>query len=378
MYVERVAAELVAAGHRATVLCARHTEGSALEITPDGIRIIRRGGRHSVYLRAALTYLSGAFGFGQLARRRLGRPDVIVDAAMGMPFLSPLFARRPVIALVHHVHKEQWPIVLPGLRGRFGWWVESRVAPWVYRNCKYVAVSQATRFDLTGLGVDGGRISIIHNGTPEPHGTPVARSPAPLLVVLGRLVPHKRVEVAIQAVADLSADWPDVELVIAGRGWWETNLRTFAASLGVADRVRFAGYVTEEEKHALLGSAWLALMPSVKEGWGQTIVEAGMHQTPTVAFRAAGGVTEAIVDGTTGLLADDTEDFIARVRELLTDERGRRAMGAAAAAHAARFTWREAALRFAGLFGVRSLTPAVDEPEVTTRVSRSADVRQVA
>ncbi len=362
VYVERVAAELVAAGHQATVLCAAHAAAPAEEVIPGGVRIIRRGGRHTVYLRAALTYLAGRWGLGPLAGRRLGRPDMIVDVGNGMPFLSPLYARRPVIALVHHVHREQWPIVLPGFRARLGWWIESRLAPRVYRKCRYVTVSAATRRDLTGLGVDPGRVRIIRNGTPGAPATPIVRAATPSLVVLGRLVPHKRVEVAVQTVAALSKEWPDLQLVVAGKGWWEPHLRELAADLGVTDRIRFTGFVSEEDKHTLLGSAWLALTPSLKEGWGLTIVEAGVRETPTVAFRTGGGVTEAVVDGVTGLLADDTEDFIGKVRTLLADGPRRREMGAAAKAHAERFTWREAAERFLALVDPVLVVPGLVDP----------------
>ena len=106
VFLERVAAELVIRGYRATLLCQAYGSAPAEEITPQGVRIVRRGGRHTVYLFAALVYLAGAIGFGPLSSRRLGRPDVLVDVGNGMPFLSRLYARRPVIVLVHHVHRE--------------------------------------------------------------------------------------------------------------------------------------------------------------------------------------------------------------------------------------------------------------------------------
>lgn len=353
VYVERIAAELVANGHRATVLCAAHAEAPDRELTDSNVHIVRRGGRRSVYLYAAMTYLAGWFGIGPLARRRLGRPDVVVDVCNGLPFFSAIYVRRPVIALVHHVHREQWPVVLPGWRGRIGWWIESRLAPRLYRGCRYVTVSEATRAELVGLGVGLDRISVIHNGTPEAPATtvPDTRSATPLLVVLGRLVPHKQVEVALHTVANLVGEVPDLRLVIAGKGWWEPRLRELADELGIAERVRFTGFVAEADKHALLASAWVALTPSLKEGWGLTIVEAGQRGTPTVAFRGAGGVAEALVDGRTGLLAEDAADFDAKVGALLADGDRRQAMGAAAQAHAARFTWQNSGARFAALLG---------------------------
>lgn len=349
VYVERIAGELVARGHRATVLCAAYAGALAEEKNTDGVTFLRRGGRRGVYVRAALCYLAGAIGFGRLRRRGLGRPTTIVDVGNGIPFLSKVYARVPVIALVHHVHREQWPVVMGRLEAKFGWWVESRLAVWVYRKCRYVTVSEATRNELTTLGVDAERITVVYNGTPQLPRQPVDRSDTPSLLVLGRLVPHKRVEVALRAVAQLTDRLPTLTLTVAGNGWWEPHLRELAAELGIAERVRFAGFVSEREKQRLLAEAWVALMPSLKEGWGLTIVEAASQGTPTVAFASAGGVTEALVDGKTGLLADDEAHFIELVGELLTEDERRNEMGAAAELHAASFTWEASGERFAEL-----------------------------
>ena len=339
VFLERVAAELIACGYRATLLCQAHGTAPAEEITPHGIRIVRRGGRHTVYLFAALLYLAGAVGLGALAGRRAGRPDVIVDVCNGMPFLSRLYARRPVVALVHHVHREQWPVVFGPWVARIGWWIESRLAVRVYRDCRYVTVSESTRDELAGLGVDRDRITVVHNGTPEVFGPPVPRTTHPSVVVLGRLVPHKRVELALRATALLATELPALELVVAGHGWWDEPLRELADDLGIAGRVRFTGFVTEECKHELLCASWLLLLPSLKEGWGLTIVEAGARGTPSVAFRSAGGVVDAMAEGQTGVLVADEFEFFRATRSLLLDARRRGEMGAAAAAYARRFTW---------------------------------------
>jgi glycosyltransferase involved in cell wall biosynthesis len=280
---------------------------------------------------------------------------VVIDVGNGLPFLSPLYARVPVIALVHHVHREQWPVVMGPVQARFGWWVESWLAPRVYRRCRYVTVSQASRAELVALGVDEERITVIYNGTPLVEGTaestvePAARDPYPSLVVLCRLVPHKRVEVALRAVAALAPDMPALRLTVAGQGWWEPRLRELADSLGIGDRVRFAGYVSDQAKHELLSRAWVALTPSLKEGWGLTIVEAGIHGTPTIAMAGAGGVAEAVLDGESGLLANDEQHYVTLLGELLRDDARREAMGVIAAKHARSFTWEHSGACFAAL-----------------------------
>jgi glycosyltransferase involved in cell wall biosynthesis len=349
VYIERVAAEMAARGYRATILCQAHGNAPPQETKPDGVRVVRRGGRHTVYLFAALVYLAGALGFGPLSHRRLGRPDVIVDVCNGLPFMSRVYARRPVIALVHHVHREQWRVIFGPVPARIGWWIESRLAVRVYRRCPYVTVSESSRSELIGLGVDADRITIIRNGTPAIIASRVPRTDHPSLLVLGRLVPHKRVELALRATALLARELPTLELVIAGQGWWEAPLRELTADLGIQDRVRFAGFVTEQDKHELLGRSWVALTPSIKEGWGLTIVEAAAHGTPSVAFRSAGGVSEAILDGRTGTLVDDELDFLRAVRRLLRDTERRTEMGRAGRVYAEGFTWAASGAAFAGM-----------------------------
>lgn len=239
---------------------------------------------------------------------------------------------------------------------RLGWWIESRLAVRVYRSCRYVTVSEATRGELAMLGVDPARVTVVHNGTPELPEPQVERDSQPSLVVLGRLVPHKRVEIAMRTVARLKSQIPGLRLTIAGSGWWEPQLRQAAEDLDIVDRVHFAGFISDLEKRDLLARAWLALTPSLKEGWGLTIVEAALMRTPTVAFAYAGGVAEALVDGKTGLLANDEDHFCELVRELLTDSPRRETMGELAHDHAQSFTWQAAGDRFAELVAAPEIT----------------------
>jgi glycosyltransferase involved in cell wall biosynthesis len=325
-FCERVASGLAALGHDVTVRCARYP-GAVPDETVDGVAYVRRGGRFTVYPRAALA----------LARCRRGY-DVVLDVQNGMPFWAPLFTRALVVNVTHHLHREQWTAVF-GALGRLGWWLESRLAPRVYRRCRYLTVSAATRADLVAVGVDADRVGVVYSGLDAPvlpvDAAAWPRSPQPSIVVLGRLVPHKRVELAIDAVAAL----PGATLTVVGHGYWEPQLRAYAEQLGVADAVTFTGYVDDVTKHRLLASAWVHALPSVKEGWSLAVVESAAHGTPTVAFRSAGGPTESVLDGQTGLLVEDLTGFAVALHRLLTEPALRESMGRAARAHAAGFSW---------------------------------------
>ncbi len=83
----------------------------------------------------------------------------------------------------------------------------------------------------------------------------------------------------------------------------------------------------------------MALAPSAKEGWGLGVVEAASHGVPTVAHHGAGGLSESIVDGRTGVLVDDVEGMARAAAHLLREEALRTIMGERAREHAALHTW---------------------------------------
>jgi glycosyltransferase involved in cell wall biosynthesis len=334
-YVHRMAEGLAATGLRVTLFCASHDRAPAEEVL-GGVRVVRRGGRMSVYLRALAFVLRE-------------RPRLVVDVQNGLPFGSPLVTGAPVVVLVHHVHREQWPIVFGRLGGAVGWWLESVVAPRIYRRSRYVTVSGVTAGELGGLGIAASRITVVPNGLERPPTVASARSPEPRLAVLGRLVPHKRVEHAIEVLARLQDRRPGLRLSIVGEGWWEQQLRATADRLGVVELVDFHGFLDEQAKHEELARAWVHLCPSVKEGWGLVVSEAGSHGVPTVGYRSAGGLRESIVDGRTGVLVDDLDELTAAVDRLLADDRLRAEMGAAAIRHAAAYSWPASVDAFAGV-----------------------------
>jgi glycosyltransferase involved in cell wall biosynthesis len=330
-YVQRVAAGLVERGHHVALVCARHALAPADE-TRDGVRIRRRGGRLGVYPAAVRS-------LRELERETRAPFDVVVDVQNGIPFASTMSRRTPVVNLVHHVHREQWPVVFSPAVARVGWLVESRVAPRVYRGRQYVAVSEQTRSELAELGVRAGDVTVIHNGTDAPPALGVPRSEHPLIVVLGRLVPHKRVEHAIDVLAALLPQHPGLRLAVVGEGWWHQQIREHAEGRGVTDHVDMLGFVSEREKHAALARAWVKLAPSVKEGWGLCVVEAGSHGVPTVAYTGAGGLSESIVDGSTGCLVHDLDDMVRTTSRLLDDHAERARLGEAARQWSRTFTW---------------------------------------
>lgn len=344
VFVEQIARGLVDLGHRVTIVCAAHDRAPATELR-DGIRFVRRGSKTTVYAR----------GWWLALRRGLGKVDVFVDVQNGIPFFVRTATRTPTVVLVHHVHREQWPVVFPGLAGRIGWLLESQVARRAFAGCQYVAVSRATRAELVRIGVRGDDVAVVHNGAEPAPPVAATRSPTPLICTLGRLVPHKQVEHAIDAVAALASEVPDLRLVVVGDGWWAPDLQRYVAERGLEDLVTFEGHADDQRKHEILASSWVLALPSLKEGWGLVVGEAAQHGVPTLAYRSAGGTNESVVDGVTGVLATDRADLLTQLRWLVTDETYRERLGEAARRQALSYTWEHATLSFD-----RILASAVD------------------
>lgn len=205
-------------------------------------------------------------------------------------------------------------------------------------------------FELVRMGVPRSRISVVPCGVDAgqfcPEGPVWPRSPGlGRIVSLGRLVPRKGIDTAIEALAAL----PDTELLIAGgppAGQLDSDtevrrLRRLAARLGVADRVRLLGQVWREDVPGLLRSADAVVTTPWYEPFGMVSLEAMACGVPVVAA-AVGGLTDTVVDGVTGRLVPPRRpDALARaLRPLLADTALRAGYGAAGVDRAlCRYTW---------------------------------------
>jgi len=339
-YLQRIGAQLAASGVSVT-LCTAEYDGAPRDEVIDDVRVSRRGGRYSVYAWALLALVGARLRLGRL---RHVRPDVVIDTQNGWPFFARLVFGRRVVVLVHHCHREQWPVAGKVI-SRLGWFCESTFSPRVHRRNQYVTVSLPSVHDLADLGVGVDRVAVVRNGLDEapPHTLTAPRSPTPRVALLSRLVPHKQIEDALDAIAVLRDRLPRLHLDVVGGGWWRDRLVEHAENLGIADVVTFHGHIDDVTKHAVLQRCWVHVLPSRKEGWGLAVTEAAQHAVPTVGYRSSGGLNDSIIDGVTGMLVDDRAEFVLRLEELLTDPLLRDELGRKAQARSGEFSWRQSA-----------------------------------
>jgi glycosyltransferase involved in cell wall biosynthesis len=224
---------------------------------------------------------------------------------------------------------------------------------WVYRRVPFCVISESTRDDLVGRGFAAEQIEVIHCGIDtgmysfDP-GTP--KSEAPLVLYLGRLKKYKSVHHLLQAFARLRTRVPVARLVIVGDGDYRQRLQNLAGDLGLGDAVTFTGFVPAARKVDYLRRAWVAVCPSLKEGWGLTNIEANACGTPVVAADVPGLKDSVRHDETGRLYTFGDIDGLARdLEDMLTDVSLRRRLAAGGRAWAARFDWDQAAARLGSL-----------------------------
>ncbi|ATE56034.1 glycosyltransferase family 4 protein [Actinosynnema pretiosum] len=337
-YMHEIGKRWVAAGAEVTWFTA-HEKGAPRSEVIDGMRFLRAGGTLGVYGRAAL----------RMARHG-HRFDAVVDCQNGIPFFSPLFLPRatPVVQLVHHVHQDQFALRFPRPLAAVGRWLEGPVSRRVYGGRAHVAVSPSTRREMRGRLKLRAPVFIVPNGTarvfPE-----VGRTAAPTIVVVGRLVPHKRVDLLLERLPEVLARFPDLVVHFVGDGPERERLRELAAPLGRA--VLFHGRQPDAVRDELLGRAWLTASASAAEGWGCSVVEAAAAGVPCVGRRVP-GIRDSVVDGVTGWLVDDERDLgaaVVRALRAVTAPQDAAAVAARCRAWAARFDWERSADLLAGV-----------------------------
>ena len=332
-----VFSRIVAAGHAVDYLCCR-PPGLPAEETVRGIRYLRRGAQ------AVFNYVVPAVYTRELRRNRY---DVIAEGIDKIPFFLPLIERRvPVACIVPHLFGEAifreaaWPVA------SYVWLME-RPIPAVYRRSLFSVLSETTRNDVAGRGVDPARIRIIHPGLDlAVHAAPPAKPSRvrPTILYVGRLKRYKGIEIVLDAVARLRGRFPDLRFDVVGIGDHLDALRRRAAALGISDAVTFAGRVSTEEKVARMQAADVLVYTSPKEGWGLSVLEANACGTVVVASDSP-GLREAVVDGTTGFLVPhgDADALADRIGRILSDGVLHAHLRAGALEWAARFTWDRAA-----------------------------------
>lgn len=278
-WTQQVAEGLVKYGYEVTVLTAR-VRGRPSEEEIRNVKVIRKGGMFSLYW----------FAYRMLKRVHY-QFDVVLDEVNTRPFFAAFHSTVPALTMFHQTAEEVWDLEAPFPLNVLGRRVLEK--KWLRRYCQteVLALSESTAGALKRFGVTTSRV--IEPGV-EQRVDFVSKASDFTVCFVGRLVPSKRPDHAIEAFRQFRQKHPKSRLIVIGDGPMREQLEN-----GAVDGVKFVGYVSSAERDRLIATSHVLIATSVREGWGMIVTEASVVGTLSVAYdvdglrdsiRATGGI----------------------------------------------------------------------------------------
>jgi glycosyltransferase involved in cell wall biosynthesis len=329
-HVRTLATELAREGHEVTVVTSHYRRDLPATEMREGYRIVRSPSL-GVLFNTPIDIESG--------RTLRGIPADVAHLHYPPPLTSFFAARaldssRVPICLTYHCD-----LYLPGLSGRaLAGLYERAFLPPTLRRARRIIVHTRS-YGRTSMVLRDRTLDVIPSIVDLGRFRPGIDSSSlrgdlrldgkRVIAFTGRLVPHKGVDVIVQALRELP---PDVVLLVIGSGPRLPELVGFAARVGVADRVRFCPSVSDDDLPRYLALAEMFVFPSQNrlEGFGLAAAEAMAMGLPVIVADVP-GVREIIEDRREGLLTEPliASDVARKIRMLLDDPALARQMGAA-------------------------------------------------
>jgi glycosyltransferase involved in cell wall biosynthesis len=278
--------------------------------------------------------------------------DLIIDEIHGPPLLIPLYARKPILVVIHEVAGEIWHKTIPSPLSHF---MQKFLEPLffqAYKNQTIVTVSQSTQSDLTKLGIPTKNIQVIHNGfdTPNLHKQ-FPKETNPTLIFLSEIRPIKGLDRVHEAYTEIQKSLPNVQLWIVGNDQ-TPYAQELKQKVFTDQSITFFGKVSENYKYELLARAHILVHGSYKEGWGRVVLEANSVGTPTIVYDAD-GLREAVRHNQTGFVAYSQAEFSDYVYKLLHDTELYQKFSASAKSWSAQFTWEKSTQQFYSIIPIQ-------------------------
>lgn len=307
------------AGHDASVL-----------VTPQN----RFGRQASAYLATWLTDVASSEGRA-------------IDQVISLRYPSYAVRHPRHVCWLNHTMREYydlWPQFSASL-GAPGLVKERLRRAFVHAADRYLLTRNVTKLFVQSRTIQsrlamwpGLRSTVLY--PPAPQRAYRAEAYGPAFLFVSRLNRLKRAHLLIEALA--MADGAGLPAVIAGEGEERPALERLAAELGVANRVTFAGRLSDDRLLDHLARCRAVVFPPFQEDYGFVTVEAFASRRAVITCRDAGGPAELVADGVNGFVCDPAPAALARAMRALADDPGLAdRMGAAAHDAGARLTWPE-------------------------------------
>jgi glycosyltransferase involved in cell wall biosynthesis len=292
---EELCKRLAADGHEVIILTSSF-EGAAAKDIINGYRVVRTGGRYSVYWKAHRYYKKHLKGWA----------DLVIDEVNTIPFFAKLYVKERNILFIHQLCREIWFYEMPKVIGFIGYILEP-IYLRTLNNKKTITVSNSSKVDLMRHGFKENNISIISEGTElQPvESLDIQKYKLPTVLILGSVRSMKRTLDGVKAFELAKQKIPELRLKIAGsmNGKYGEMVQGYIDNSEFKESIKVLGKVDKEMKKELMQRSHLIVVTSVKEGWGLIVTEANSQGTPAVVYDVD-GLRDSVVNNETGLVTD--------------------------------------------------------------------------
>jgi glycosyltransferase involved in cell wall biosynthesis len=331
----------IKAGHSVTLFTSYFASGKRKEEI-DGVEVIRSG-RQMLGVQIS--------GFLWSFFKKHPKYDLVVDQFHGIPFFTPLYVKAKKLAFIHEVTREvwklnQWPKPYYYLPAFIGLAAEPLIFKIFYKKIPFMTVSESTRDDLIKWSIPKANITIVHNGVllDLPKMLP-QKEKIKTATFLGALSADKGIDDALKIFSEIYRKDEDWQFWVIGRGSDEYifRLKSLSKKLGIADKVKYWGFVDEKMKFELLAKSHVLINTSYREGWSLVNIEANAVGTPVLGYNVP-GVRDSVKNGKTGILSElgGVHDVAVNALKLVSDENTYRKYQKDCISWSKKFTWEKA------------------------------------
>lgn len=324
----------IKSGHKVTLFSSRFKESKESEFI-DGVKVFRKGYQYlGVQLAGYLYYQKNKQNF-----------DMVIDQFHGLPFFTPLYVRKPKIALIQETARKVWflnplPFPLNWIIGILGYVGEPFIFL-MYRWTQFATGSESAKDDVSRLLIPKKNITVWPHGVKLEKIRKTRKEKISTIIYLGILSKDKGIEDALICFSKLNKQGNYNFWVIGKPETEEYGKKIFLLSKMLdLNNLTFWGFLSQKKKYELLSRAHILVNPSTREGWGLVNIEANSAGTPVVAYNNA-GLVDSIKNGTSGILTkkNNPEELAENIKSLLQDKKRYSKLQKGAIDWSKRFKW---------------------------------------
>ncbi len=333
----------IRAGHNVKFFSSKMPNLSREELI-DGVHVVRKGYQYiGVQIAAFFWYLFG----------KHEEFDLVIDEFHGLPFLTPLYVRKPIIAVIQETTREVWllnPLIFPlnlivGLIG----YIFEFVVFIPYKRIPFMTGSNSAALEVSKMGIPKKNIKVVNHGVLLSTPKKIKKDKTPTVLYLGRLSKDKGIEDAIRAFSLLDKALK-FQFIIIGKPETEeygTHILNIASKLKFKNKIDFVNrkdgkwiFVSDKQKFQIMSKASVMINPSAREGWGLVNIEANSVGVPVIAYNSP-GLIDSINDGVSGVICKNNNPKLLaeETMKIVTDPEHYKKLVAGSISWSKNFTW---------------------------------------